>query len=137
MPLKPIGTQVLVQQVPASFRYSSSILDLKVPDQYIKKSNQGIVKAVGERVRDIKLGWYTGFEDSRGLVIEDKHGRYQILEESDFEYHIELEDEIIPGIFLQAEDGSFFPAPFEAIFSCIMEHRISLPHPIQSVKEIR
>mgnify|MGYP000499910621 CR=1 FL=1 len=137
MPLKPIGTQILVQQVPTSNFYSSPILDLKVPDQYVKKSNQGVVKAIGPDVTTIEVGWYTGFEDSRGLVIEDKHGRYQIIDEADFEFRIEIEDEIIPGLFLESESGSFFPAPYEAVFSCVMAHLASKRRPIDSVKEIR
>jgi hypothetical protein len=107
------------------------------PDTLTKQSNQGIVKAIGPDVEHVQIGWYICFEEMRGLNVEDKHGKYHLVNEDDVECRIEIEPEIIPGLWHMDEQGDRFEATTDSIFSCIIAHFESKPRIVQSVKESR
>lgn len=140
--LRVYGKNVLVQIIPPPTKHSDLII---IPQNYIKLSNQGIVKMVGQDVKYVKIGMYVVFEELKGTKLNDKHGEYMLLDESWIDAEIVVEPEEIPGVFHESAEPmkgecnlygdmyDYFPATHDSIFKCIIEHYANKTSPIQKV----
>jgi co-chaperonin GroES (HSP10) len=134
--LRVYGKNVLVQIVPPPTQHSDLII---IPQQYIKHSNQGIVKMIGQDVQYVQIGMYVVFEELKGTRLDDKNGSYMLLDEDEIDAEIRMEPETIEGLFHETGDGypvEYFRATHDSAFRCIIEHYANKPSPIQSFKKL-
>lgn len=123
--IKLIGTQIAVQPVEDS-DYSPSGL-LIIPDMAKDRADQGIVKYVGPKVKNVSIGDYVLFSGYTGtLLIIEGEGKLIIFPE-DFVVARYVEDINIDiaGLYMKGVDGEYFPAPYNYV----------IQFTVQSIKE--
>ena len=85
-----------------------------IPDVAKDKCDQGIVRYVGEDVRDIKVGDHVLFSAYTGTTVRiDGEGLFIILYAEFVTCVIESPDTEIPGLFFVDREGQYWPAPRE------------------------
>lgn len=124
------GHQVLIKKIPPPKSYGSGLL--VIPDNWVKKSNQGLVVQVGKDVKYLKIGDYVVFEEMTATTLADANGEYHLVHENKIDCSITLEPEVIEGVYhvgpmVERNNGSgwdqrYFPATLTSIFDCLTEH---------------
>lgn len=86
-----------------------------IPEQAKERCDQGIVKYVGPKVKDIKIGDYVIFSGYTGTAIAlEGEGRIFIMRERFVVCTIpEIENITINGIYFRSANGEYIPATFE------------------------
>lgn len=95
-----------------------------VPDAAQDRCDQGIVKYVGPDVKECKVGDYCLFPNYTGTImyVEDE-GHLIIMEESALTTILsgKVEETSIPGLFFQDEDGQYWGATYEMVFTLVAD----------------
>ena len=93
-----------------------------VPDQAKERCDQGIVKYVGEKVRELGVGDYVLFSGYSGTLVNlEGEGRLIILPESFVVARIYPAGTPIAGLYFKDRDGEFFEATYEEAFHLIAQ----------------
>lgn len=91
-----------------------------IPDVAMQREDQGIVKYIGEDVREIMVGDYVLFSGYTGtLVLIEGEGPLIIMPEEFVVARLEPPDTEIPGLYFQGSDGLFFTATYEMAITII------------------
>lgn len=91
-----------------------------IPDAAKNKSNQGIVKYVGPKVRDLKPGdhcLYSGY--SGGFVSLEDEGLLCIMAERYVVAIMHPPHTEVPGLYFQDSEGTYFQATYEMAIEII------------------
>lgn len=83
--------------------YESSVIELIKPDQYKGRSTQGIVKYVGDEVRDITVGDYVFFSAYTGTLWEVKGELLIFMNANGVKAKRDMsqDERIVPGLYFK------------------------------------
>lgn len=88
---------------------------LYIPEDSVRRANQGTVAFVGSEVKDISLGDYVLFSGYSGTTVRIDDGIIIILNEDFVTCRLDDIPLFVPGLFLRAPDNTYFAAPFESV----------------------
>lgn len=116
--------KVMILVVPDARKIGSIYL----PDQAREKDDQGIVKYVGPKVKDLKVGDYVLFSGWTGTSIQtDEEGYMIIMPEDQVICKLHPPATKISGLYHQDAEGNFFPATYESSVECLQKQFYNLP----------
>lgn len=85
-----------------------------VPDTAKEREDQGIVKYIGEGVKEIKVGDYVLFSGYTGTMVSiEGEGVIIIMPEEFAVARIDPPDTDVKGLYFRGSDGSYFTATYE------------------------
>lgn len=104
--LLPLKDNVLVAALPDPDTWYGSSLIVR-PEHTKDRSDQGIVKAIGPLVKDVRIGDYVTFSPYGGHVINDslEGDRLVMLSEKGLMCIVTPPTTKVPGLFVQTDDG--------------------------------
>lgn len=118
---KVYGKNVLIMTMSPD-RVYSKLVDIIIPDAYVRDGSQGLVKQIGKDVKDVQVGDYVVYDSSFGGSVSDKHGTmFYMLPEHAVKCKIVQEPFRVEGLFHLTEDGVPFTATNESVFDCLKE----------------
>lgn len=91
--------------------------DLIRPESTKGRCDQGVVRAVGPLVKDIKVGDYVIFSPYAGKVmnVEGEGDKLIFLPEEAIDCVVENVISKLQGLFFQDEQGNYFPADYVSV----------------------
>lgn len=104
--------------------YSNKVGSLFIPDESIERCNQGVVKYIGPKVKDIKIGMYVMFSGYTGTTIrleKDAEGTVIVMRERFVQMILLPPDTEVNGLYFKGTDGSYFSATYEMAMNLIAE----------------
>jgi chaperonin GroES len=96
---------------------------LWIPDEAKERADQGIVKYVGPKCRDIKIGDYVLFSGYTGTTVQlekDADGCIIIMRERFVVAILNAPDTEVSGLYFRG-DNEYFPATYEMAMNIIAE----------------
>lgn len=92
---------------------------LIIPDDARERCDQGIVKYVGPKVKDVRIGDYVIFSGYVGTLINVDDERLIIMPEEFCQAVLEAPTTDIAGVYFLGHDGVYYTATYEMIFEMI------------------
>lgn len=117
--IDPLGDKVYIQPIFESDVSSGGII---VPDMAKERCNQGIVKYVGPDVEELFVGDYVLFSNYDGTLMSvEGEGYIIIVKESGITAKLvdTAEGTEVPGLFFCDEQGHYWTANYEMIFTLV------------------
>jgi co-chaperonin GroES (HSP10) len=115
--------------------YSPSGLII-IPDEAKERCDQGIVKYVGPKVKDLKIGDYVLFSGYTGTTVRlEGEGIFIIMREDFVTAIVEEPATDIPGLYFRDKNGEYWTATYEMAMR-LMAKRLQEIQPLKKVKEL-
>lgn len=104
---------------------------LYIPEDSIRRANQGTVIYTGPHCKLVTLGDYVLFSGHSGTTVRTDGGVVIILSEEFLTCVIKEEVEKVPGLFMQDKNG-YFDATYEGVIEML-----NRAHDVLEVRDIR
>jgi len=129
--LIPLRDNVLIAALKDPDTWYGSSLIVR-PEATKDRADQGIVKAIGPEVRELRIGDYITFPPYGGTVIDDADEGFTLImvREKECKCIITPPTTEVPGLYVKTDDG-YIPATAEAALLIIREAYHALPRVIE------
>lgn len=118
--LLPLRDNVLILAVSDPDNWYGSSLIVR-PESTKDRSDQGIVKAVGPEVRDLRIGDYVTFPPYAGMVINDvdEGDKHILVPEKAVISIVTPPTTMVPNVLIRTSDGTFVDGTAEAVMQLV------------------
>ena len=129
--LIPLRDNVLVAALDDPDTWYGSSLIVR-PESTKDRSDQGIVKAVGAEVREVRVGDYVTFNPYSGMVINDadEGDKLIMVSEKGLIAVVTPPTTQVQGVFVRTEEG-MVPATSEALILLLRESYHQIPRVVE------
>lgn len=130
--LLPLRDNVLIAALSDDDMWYGSSLIIR-PESTKDRADQGIVKAIGPEVRELKVGDSVIFPPYGGTVIDDSMEGFKLImvREKEVKCLTYPPDTEVEGLFVKV-DGEFIPATAEASIILIRDTYNKLPRVVEA-----
>lgn len=129
--LIPLRDNVLIAALEDPDTWYGSSLIVR-PEATKERSDQGIVKAIGPAVKELRVGDYVTFPPYGGTLINDADEGFKLImvRESEVKTIVTPPNTQVAGLYIDTEDG-LIPATAEAALLLVREAYQKLPRIIE------